>query len=301
MNANACWVVAALLSSAACSVSKEKVKAMLEEDPELVLRALEKRPEKFAKLVAAAQASTPQSTPQAAPAPRGRVQPVAAAPQAETPAIPASMVEGRALRGAPTAPVTITAYSDFECPFCAEAAETIEKALVKYGDKVRYVHKHNPLPGHPKAKPAALTFEAIALQSPEKAYRFHDKVFAYLRSADADDDDDDKDKDDADDDDDDDDRPRKRRSAKPRPVIPADPIAAAVAELGLDEKKLREDIGSAQVSAILKKDRAEAKKLGFNATPSFVINGKKIVGAPDPDDLADIIDAALKIRKKKKE
>src|SRR5262245_763839 len=107
------FVTAAILLPAGCSVSKENVRAMLEENPELILRALEKQPEKFAKLVGAALAANPKM----APATRNRGQPKPAAAVKEEapsgPSIPASMVEGRAMRGAPTAPVTITAYSDF--------------------------------------------------------------------------------------------------------------------------------------------------------------------------------------------
>jgi len=40
------------------------------------------------------------------------------------------------------------------------------------------VFKHLPLDFHPMAMPSARYFEAIALQSPDKAYAFHDAIYS---------------------------------------------------------------------------------------------------------------------------
>ena len=59
---------------------------------------------------------------------------------------------------------------------------TLQEVLTAYGDAVRLVYKHNPLSFHATAEPAARYFEAIALQSEEQAWRFHDLVFQQQRS-----------------------------------------------------------------------------------------------------------------------
>ena len=57
--------------------------------------------------------------------------------------------------GADTALVTIVEFSDFQCPFCKRVEDTLKKIKEIYGDKVRFVWKHEPLPFHPRAEPAA--------------------------------------------------------------------------------------------------------------------------------------------------
>ena len=74
--------------------------------------------------------------------------------------------------GQSDAPITIVEYSDFECPYCARGYRTIKDLMAEYGDSVRLLYKHLPLEMHEEALPAALYFEAIALQSDDAARRF---------------------------------------------------------------------------------------------------------------------------------
>ena len=39
--------------------------------------------------------------------------------------------------GSENAPITIIEFADFQCPYCAEADNTIQEILAKYGEKVR--------------------------------------------------------------------------------------------------------------------------------------------------------------------
>src|SRR5258706_3809368 len=57
--------------------------------------------------------------------------------------------------GAATAPITIVEFSDYQCPFCKRAQTTIQDLLKRYPNKIRLVYKHNPLPFHQRALPAA--------------------------------------------------------------------------------------------------------------------------------------------------
>src|SRR5690606_671003 len=58
-------------------------------------------------------------------------------------------------RGPETAPVTIVEFADFECGFCVRGHDTLEKLRRRYGDKIRVVFKHYPLPFHSHAFLAA--------------------------------------------------------------------------------------------------------------------------------------------------
>src|SRR5262249_4245919 len=46
---------------------------------------------------------------------------------------------GRPQRGSASAPITIIAFSDYECPYCKRAHTTVEEVMKTYGDKVKLV------------------------------------------------------------------------------------------------------------------------------------------------------------------
>jgi protein-disulfide isomerase len=60
------------------------------------------------------------------------------------------------IEGPKDALVTIIEFSEFQCPFCKRVGETLDKVRETYKDDVRIVWKDNPLPFHPRAKPAAI-------------------------------------------------------------------------------------------------------------------------------------------------
>jgi protein-disulfide isomerase len=70
-------------------------------------------------------------------------------------------VAGAASRGAQKPLVTIVEFTDYQCPFCKRAEQTVQDLLNRYPDDVRLVVRHNPLPFHKRAKAAAtLAIEA---------------------------------------------------------------------------------------------------------------------------------------------
>src|SRR3989442_4145774 len=75
--------------------------------------------------------------------------------------------------------VTIVEYSDFQCPFCARAYETVESQVLKeYGDKVRFVFKNFPLTSiHPWAEDAALATECAFQQGNEPFWTLYNGFF----------------------------------------------------------------------------------------------------------------------------
>ena len=87
-------------------------------------------------------------------------------------------IKDRPFRGAADAPVTIVAYSDFTCPYCQQAAGTMEKVLKENQGKIKYVFKHFPLETTGVASLAAEYHVAAARQDPELAWKFYDLLFA---------------------------------------------------------------------------------------------------------------------------
>lgn len=87
------------------------------------------------------------------------------------------LVAALPVRGNPEAPVTIIEFSDFECPYCARAARTVETLLEKYPDDVRLIYAHFPLPNHPWARPAAIATICAAEQDEEAFWALHDYYF----------------------------------------------------------------------------------------------------------------------------
>ena len=82
-------------------------------------------------------------------------------------------------KGRADAPVTIVQISEFQCPFCARVLPTMKQVEDTYKDQVRLVFKHNPLPFHNRARPAAEAAAAVFGVAGSKAFwKFHDLAFA---------------------------------------------------------------------------------------------------------------------------
>lgn len=172
----------------------------------------------------------------------------------------AKVDDDRVVFGNADAPITIIEYSDFQCPFCSRGYDTVKKVMEEYGDKVKVVYKHLPLDFHPLAMPAAQYYEAISLQSHEKAEKFHDIMFEQ--------------------------QDRMKSEGK-------EFLKAAAKEAGADVKKLMKDLKSEEVMSRVKDDMAEAQKFGFSGTPGFLVNGVSVKGAYPFDHFKMIIEKHL--------
>jgi protein-disulfide isomerase len=168
--------------------------------------------------------------------------------------------EGRIVRGNPAAPVTIVEFTDFQCPYCSNGARTVSAMMAKYEGKIKLIVKHYPLPFHPVALPAALYFEGIAAQSPDKAWQFYDALFA---------------------------NPGQLAAGE-------DALKKVAAELGVDMQKLEQDVRSPDTYKKIAADKQEFEQAKFDGVPVFIINGTAIVGAQPPQVFIELIEAALK-------
>jgi protein-disulfide isomerase len=82
---------------------------------------------------------------------------------------------GRPEKGPKDAPITMVVFSDYECPFCRRAEETVVQVLKTYDGKIRYVFRDYPLPFHAKARPAAVAANCAREQG--KYWEFNHKLW----------------------------------------------------------------------------------------------------------------------------
>lgn len=251
-NTGALLLVGAL---SACSPSAQQISTLLEKNPEILTNAIEKNPDKFmAAVQKAAQNAQNMAQQNAAKEEEAKIE-----AEMKNPLKP-EIDPKRPVMGDKSAPITIVEYTDFQCPYCARGYQVLEQVRKTYGNKVQVLVKSLPLPMHPMAIPAAKRFEAIMLQSPEKAFAFYHQVFS-----------------------------NQQKLGSEQEKF----LDAVVKKVGADFARVQKDMKSDAVDATIKKDMAEAKQFDINGTPGFIINGVSIRGAYPFEAFKKIIDKKL--------
>jgi protein-disulfide isomerase len=160
--------------------------------------------------------------------------------------------------GRADAPVTVVIFSDFECPFCSRANESLEALREKYGNKLRFAFKHHPLPFHKRAGPAAQLAEEARRRKGDAAFwKAHDWLFANQDSLDD------------------------------------DGLKRAASSLGLSAPLAMQAVRSSRYQKRIERDLDLADDLSVRGTPQFFINGRRLVGAQPADAFGAIIDEEL--------
>jgi protein-disulfide isomerase len=186
--------------------------------------------------------------------------PAAAAAPPPAPPVDAALVkrELRAddpARGRAGAPLTLVVFSDFQCPYCSRAVPTLKQIESAYRDDVRIVWKHQPLPFHQNAMPAAIAAEAARQQG--KFWEMHDRLFQ--RQGD----------------------------------LTADTFERIAQELGLDLPRFRAALADPALRQRVQQDQALAARLGINGTPTFLVGAEKVTGALPFEAFKAVIDRQL--------
>jgi protein-disulfide isomerase len=170
-----------------------------------------------------------------------------------------TVTEADPARGPKDAPVTIVAFSDFQCPFCSRAVGTVDELTRTHKKDVRIVFKHLPLSFHDKAEPAARL--AWAAQQQGKFWEMHDLLF---------------------------------KSQERMQTASIEELAGELgSQLKLNVGRLKEDMESEKAKQKVAQDMAEAKIAGASGTPSFFVNGRAVVGAQPASAFEDIIKEEL--------
>ncbi|QQR44403.1 thioredoxin domain-containing protein [Myxococcus xanthus] len=174
----------------------------------------------------------------------------------EEPAIQQVDVGTAPTRGPANAPVTVVAFSDFECPFCARVVPTMKALEAAYPGKLRVAFKHQPLAQHANAQVAAEA--AMEAHAQGRFWEFHDVLFANQRKLD-------------------------RAS-----------LEDYARQVGLDVGRFNAALDSRKHDAHVSADVAQAMRVGATGTPTFFINGRPVTGARPVEHFRAIIDDELR-------
>lgn len=145
-------------------------------------------------------------------------------------------------RGNVDAPLQVVEFSDFECPFCAAAKPVIDSLFALHGDDVRFEFRHYPLPSHQHADRAA---EAAVEAAQQGAFwEYHNALYDnQKRLTDVD-------------------------------------LLSYADSLGLDTEAFRQALEGGTHESAIQGDVEMGIKLAVTATPTFFVNGYRLVGVP---------------------
>ena len=157
-------------------------------------------------------------------------------------------------RGPADAPVTITVFTDMTCVHCGNALGSLDQLWDEYPGKLRVVVKLFPVRGAVAQLPAEA---AAAADAQGKFWELHDLMLAHQ-----------------------DDLSR--------------PVLVALAErAGLDVAAFTAALDRHSFAAQVDADKARAAELEITATPTFIVNGKRMTGNMGARALRAMVDEAL--------
>ncbi|TLM82505.1 thioredoxin domain-containing protein [Pseudarthrobacter sp. NamE5] len=168
------------------------------------------------------------------------------APEAAPPASDAQLIreDSHRLTNPATEKAQLVEFLDFECESCRAAEPLVQELKYEYGDRITFIHRYFPLPGHANSGTAALAVEAAAQQG--KYEEMATKLF----------------------------------ETQPQWGEKQDSQAALfrtyAEELGLDMNKFDAAVAAEETKERIRQDIADGRALGVTGTPTFFLDGKKL-------------------------
>jgi protein-disulfide isomerase len=156
--------------------------------------------------------------------------------------------------GAKEAPVTIVLFSDFECFQCGRSAAVLGDMLQSTAN-IKIIFKNAPAMTN---KDALLAHEAaIAAGAQGRFWEMHNLLFANEER------------------------------------LQRDDLIGYAKQLGLDVDVFRQALDDHRFRPVVERDLAEAKGLGVTTTPTFFVNGLRMVGPQSEASLQSVVDSIL--------
>ena len=138
------------------------------------------------------------------------------------------------------ASIVVVEYGDFQCPYCRRAHPLVKRLLKERGDDINFVFRNFPLREiHPYAYVAAITAEAAANQN--KYWEMHDLIFVNQEK------------------------------------LNTNYLLSLAEGIGLDMERFAKDSKSETLSHKIEIDFEGGIRSGVNGTPTFFINGTKLL------------------------
>lgn len=156
--------------------------------------------------------------------------------------------------GPADAPVTMVEFLDYQCQYCHRVHGVVDQVLSSYAGKVRFVHREFLL-GNPRSLPTARAARCAGEQG--RFWDYHRRLLSDPAHDDA----------------------ALRRTA---------------AALGLDQPRFAACVASTRHDAAIERAVAQGRDAGVSGTPTFFINGRRLVGVRPVEDFRRMIDEELK-------
>jgi protein-disulfide isomerase len=153
------------------------------------------------------------------------------------------------------APVTIVEFLDYQCPFCHRVQGAVDEVLQRYPGQVRFVHREYLL-GKPRSRAAARAARCAGEQG--KFWEYHRDLLE-----------------------------------KPGDMGDED-LQRRASGMGLNPGNFAACVASDRFDAVINSSTESAGALGIDSTPTFFVNGRRLVGVQTGDQFREVIDAELK-------
>ncbi len=161
--------------------------------------------------------------------------------------------------GAPDAPVHIVAFSDYQCPFCSRAMDTMAELVAAWEGQVVVHLRDFPLAFHVDARPAHHAVRCADEQG--LAHELHWRLYGHQQQ------------------------------------LKANELLEHASVVGLDVGAFEACMASGRHEAAIQRDLAAGQEVGVKGTPTFFVNGERLVGAQPRSKFDEAIERALTRRK----
>ncbi len=135
-------------------------------------------------------------------------------------------------------------FLDFECESCRAAEPLLAELKKEYGDRITFIHRYYPLPGHRNSGTAAVAVEAAAQQG-----KYEEMVAKLFET-----------------------QPQWGERQDSQAAL----FRTYAQELGLDIARYDDAVADEATKDRVNQDVADGRALGVTGTPTFFLNGKKL-------------------------
>ncbi|MEV5454831.1 thioredoxin domain-containing protein [Streptomyces sp. NPDC052535] len=157
--------------------------------------------------------------------------------------------------------LTVVEFLDFECEACGAAYPMVEKLREEYGDRVTFIARYFPMPGHRNGELAARTAEAAAQQG--KFEQMYTKLFTT------------------------------QKQWGESQEWKQDVFRGYAKELGLDMARFDAALADPEVAGRVETDQRDGLGLGVRGTPTFFVDGEMIDTPRSYEQFKTLIDDRL--------
>ena len=157
--------------------------------------------------------------------------------------------------------LTVVEFLDFECEGCGAYYPVVEQLREEYGDRVTFVARYFPMPGHRNGELAARTAEAAARQG--KFEEMYNKLFTTQKEW--------------------------GEAQESKESV----FRGFAKELGLDMARFDADLADPKVASRIQADQRDGLGLGVQGTPTFFFDGERITNPSSYEAFKALIDDKL--------